>query len=229
MFQGFSQQTIDFMWGIRFNNSREWFLQHKNEYLEHFYQPMKELCTAVQTRFLSQRDDLQLNSKVSRIYRDARRVKYGGFYKDHLWLSLREPADDSFPRPAFYLEVRPEGYETGLVYWTEQPALMQHYRRTVQRAPEKLEQLAQYLNSQGNFILTGAEYKRSKGEVSDLLKPWFNRKEIIISRFYPYENNCPFFSQALTDVVVNDFVWLLPFFHYLQQVELDYHSFLLEN
>ena len=25
MFQGFSQQTNDFLWGIRFNNERSWF------------------------------------------------------------------------------------------------------------------------------------------------------------------------------------------------------------
>lgn len=32
MFQGFSQETIDFMWGIRFHNRREWFLEHKEIY-----------------------------------------------------------------------------------------------------------------------------------------------------------------------------------------------------
>ena len=25
MFQGYSQETVDFMWGIRFNNERGWF------------------------------------------------------------------------------------------------------------------------------------------------------------------------------------------------------------
>ena len=44
MFQGFSEQTVDFMWGIRFNNERAWFEAHKAEYLEHFYNPMKELA-----------------------------------------------------------------------------------------------------------------------------------------------------------------------------------------
>ena len=39
MFQGFSDVTIDFMWGIRFNNDRAWFNQHKQEYIDHFYSP----------------------------------------------------------------------------------------------------------------------------------------------------------------------------------------------
>ena len=29
MFQGYTQETVDFMWGIRFNNERGWFLEHK--------------------------------------------------------------------------------------------------------------------------------------------------------------------------------------------------------
>ena len=32
MFQGYSQEAVDFMWGIRFNNERGWFLAHKDDY-----------------------------------------------------------------------------------------------------------------------------------------------------------------------------------------------------
>lgn len=30
MFTGFTPETIDFLWGIRMNNNREWFLEHKS-------------------------------------------------------------------------------------------------------------------------------------------------------------------------------------------------------
>ena len=41
MFQGFSPETVDFLWGIRLNNNREWFLDHKKQYPETLYEPMK--------------------------------------------------------------------------------------------------------------------------------------------------------------------------------------------
>ena len=41
MFTGFTDETVDFMWGIRFNNERAWFEAHKEIYLTHFYQPMR--------------------------------------------------------------------------------------------------------------------------------------------------------------------------------------------
>ena len=43
MFTGFTDETVDFMWGIRFNNERSWFEAHKEIYVKEFYEPMKEL------------------------------------------------------------------------------------------------------------------------------------------------------------------------------------------
>ena len=31
MFTGFTDETVDFMWGIRFNNERSWFEAHKSK------------------------------------------------------------------------------------------------------------------------------------------------------------------------------------------------------
>ena len=44
MFQGFSAETVDFMWGIRFNNEKSWFEEHKREYLTYFQAPMRALA-----------------------------------------------------------------------------------------------------------------------------------------------------------------------------------------
>ena len=53
MFQGFPQSVVDFMWGIRFNNEKSWFEQHKQEYLDTFQRPMKALCDEVYERFIT--------------------------------------------------------------------------------------------------------------------------------------------------------------------------------
>ena len=43
MFEGFSPETVDFLWGIRMNNNREWFMENKKNYTQYLYEPMKEL------------------------------------------------------------------------------------------------------------------------------------------------------------------------------------------
>ncbi len=42
MFTGFTDATVDFLWGIRFNNERLWFEAHKEIYQKEFYNPMKD-------------------------------------------------------------------------------------------------------------------------------------------------------------------------------------------
>ena len=89
MFQGFSQQTNDFLWGIRFNNERSWFEAHKQEYLDYVQSPLRQLAQEVYARFSAAHEELPLMVRVSRIYRDARRLYGRGPYKSHLWFSLR--------------------------------------------------------------------------------------------------------------------------------------------
>ena len=43
-FTGFYPETIDFLWGIRLNNNREWFEAHKADYQRFLWEPMKRAC-----------------------------------------------------------------------------------------------------------------------------------------------------------------------------------------
>ena len=212
MFQGFSEETVRFLWELRLNNNRPWFLDHKQVYLDVLYQPMKELGAELQERMLERYPKLLLNLRVARIYRDARRVRDGRPYKDHLWLTLTDAVGPLGSVPVFYFEVAPEGYEYGLGYYCPKPALMGVYREKVLADPKKMERLVRRFNRQSLFQLFGEEYKRPKGEVSDLLKPWFNRKQIGLSAAFPPDET--FFSPALAERVTEGFAWLMPFYRY---------------
>lgn len=43
MFQGFYEETIQFLWELRLHNQRPWFQAHKQDYLDYLYNPMKEM------------------------------------------------------------------------------------------------------------------------------------------------------------------------------------------
>ena len=97
MFQGFSQEAVDFLWGIRFNNERGWFEARKEEYLTLVAGPMRELGEQVHAAVEEEFPKLGLNLHVSRIYRDARRLYGRGPYKDHLWFTLRRQSNGPYP------------------------------------------------------------------------------------------------------------------------------------
>lgn len=219
MFQGFSQETIQFLWGIRFNNERPWFNAHKQDYIQHLYEPLKELAADVQERMIALYPDAQFNIKVTRIYRDARRLYGRGPYKEHLWFGMRAPVEPETPAPSFYFEISPDGYSYGMGYYCPKPYLMEKYRRKILREPEKLETLARRLKRRPDIVLEGEEYKRSKGDVSDLLKPWFNRKWVELNAFHPFDDR--YDKPALVDDIVDAFCFLMPYYEYFMELGLE--------
>ena len=173
MFQGFSGATVDFMWGIRFNNEKGWFEAHKEEYLTTFQRPMKALADEVYGAFTDRHPDLDLICKVSRIYRDARRLFGRGPYKDHLWLSLTRPHEEGCAEPVFWFELGPEGYSYGMGFWQAPAVTMAKFRARMDREPKAMEKLARRFQKQDVFVLEGEDYKRPKAAPSRLLTPWY--------------------------------------------------------
>ena len=100
MFNGFSEQTIDFLWGIRLNNEKSWFESHKEEYKRVLEQPMKALASEVYKAFNEKYPELGLFCYLSRIYRDARRLFGRGPYKDCLWFTLARGETGSKSHPS---------------------------------------------------------------------------------------------------------------------------------
>ena len=98
MFEGFSPETIDFLWGIRMNNNRPWFQEHKQEYTNYLYEPMKALGAQIFQPFL---DVPGMELKISRIYRDAR-LHPPTPYKESLWICIRRHVDMWSQHPALF-------------------------------------------------------------------------------------------------------------------------------
>ena len=113
MFEGFSPETIDFLWGIRMNNNREWFLQHKKEYVDTLYEPMKALGKDLFQPFLERPGNLL---KVSRIYRDAR-LHHPLPYKESLWICIRQDVAWWAENPCLYFEINPDRVHYGFFWW----------------------------------------------------------------------------------------------------------------
>ena len=51
MFTGYTDQTVDVFWGIRFNNDRAWFAEHKQEFQDAVMTPTKALAGTFTTGF----------------------------------------------------------------------------------------------------------------------------------------------------------------------------------
>ena len=162
MFTGFTDETVDFMWGIRFNNERSWFEAHKDIYLTQFYQPMKELGAEMYDFIREKRPDYGLISKTTRIYRDARRLHGRGPYKDSLWFSVEQPSEQWTAHPTLWFELSPDGWTCGMGYYMPKPVTMAKLRARIDRDPGTMEALTRRLNGQQELTLETEDYKRPR-------------------------------------------------------------------
>ena len=167
MFNGFSARTIDFMWELRFNNRKDWFEGHKENYKRDFLNPMKELGSEVFERVIDKCGDRGFIHKVSRIYKDARRVHDGEPYRTHLWFSIEKPSEEWTFSPVFWFQLEPEEWSCGLGYYQAKPSTMAKFRARLDSDPKKFEALISPLSKQTEFVLDGPEYAHKKTAPTD--------------------------------------------------------------
>lgn len=216
MFQGFSPETIDFLWGIRMNNERDWFLAHKSQYVNTLYEPMKELGQAVFAPFLDSPGNVL---KVSRIYRDAR-LHHPLPYKESLWLCIRKEVDWWAEHPCLYFEIRPEGGSGGLFWYKPRPAALERFRKEIAAQPDRFLTLAESAQAATGDPLTAECYKRPKPAPDERLTPYFSWKGLIAcDRAYPVGE--ALFDTGLDQVLLEQFGHLRDLYEYFSGISLD--------
>ncbi len=218
MFTGFTKKSTEFLWGIRLNNNKEWFLENKQTYLDFIQKPMRDLADDVWT-LIADKNQLDISYRVARIYRDARRVKSGGLYKDRLWFSLEKEHEDWQATPVFFFEIAPEGYTYGLGYYMAGADTMKKFRARLDANPAEFERIASDLKTQNKFELTGDEYSRKKAEKEGLLAEWYNRKTLamILER----KGHAKLYSPKFTKTLCDDFQTLVPLYNFFWSLEGD--------
>jgi len=220
MFSGFTDETVDFMWGIRFNNERTWFEAHKDIYLTQFYGPMKELGDELYEFLAEKRPDHGLIRKVTRIYRDARRLHGRGPYKESLWFSVEQPAEEWTAHPTFWFELMPEGWTCGMGYYMPKPVTMMKLRARIDRDPRPMEALMAGLAGQEELVLETQDYKRPKAPApSPALEPWYRAKSFSV--LHQDKLTDDLFSRDIVERLKRDFTFLLPWYDYFVTLDGD--------
>ena len=169
MFEGFSPETVDFLWGIRMNNNREWFLEHKKNYVNYLYEPMKALGKDLFTPFLDRPGNLL---KVSRIYRDAR-LHHPLPYKESLWICIRRDVEWWAENPCLYFEIRPEGVSYGFCLWRPRPSTLEAMRKRWAENPNEILDLLKKTEKATGVPVTADLYKRPKEAPCEKLAPLY--------------------------------------------------------
>ena len=219
MFQGFTDETFDFLTAIGFNNNTEFFHGNHDWYLRAVREPCLQLAEALSgvAEEVDEAIERRPNRVVSRINRDLRYSRDKSPYRDRMWLSFQRPAEVKYTAPGLYFEITPRGASCGLGFYEAERLRMNGLRRLLRVEPEAFLSLWQPLNDDYVTMLDG--YKRMKlpEGLDPALRDWYR-----VRRFYLDREMDDFRllkSPELVDWLAGCFRQLAPFYRYIAAIE----------
>ena len=212
MFHGYSPETVDFLWGIRLNNNREWFLENKKHYTEYLYEPTKALGAHLYEPF---QDTPGILCKVSRIYRDAR-MHPPVPYKESLWICIRRDVEWWAENPCLYFEINPDGVDYGFFFWRVKPVRMEEFRKEIARDPDTFLAVVERVERDTGVTITAEEYKRPKPCADPRLERFYRWKGQIGCTVHEDFSEATF-GPGLGDRVRDFLTAAMPLMEYMQR------------
>lgn len=207
-FTGFYPETIDFLWGIRLNNNREWFEAHKADYQRFLWEPMKALAADVEAAFTGVEG---LRMRVSRIYRDMR-MHPPVPYKETSWMCLRHDGASWLEHPCLFFELTSEGYSYGLLLWNPRAAAMERWRTQLGDRTEEFLQMAARAERETGLRLGGRAYIRPKQTPDERLAAYYSLRNVSMMRECPLGDEL--YTPRLAETVRDTLHALLPLYEF---------------
>jgi uncharacterized protein (TIGR02453 family) len=134
-FSAFPEQTLRFLAGIGFENSREWFEANRELYEAGYIEPARRFVESVGPRLKKVspgvRFEPKVNGSISRINRDVRFSRDKSPYKDHLDIWFWHGDKKGWDRPGFYLRIAPKTIYLGSGMHMLEGELLERFRKAV--------------------------------------------------------------------------------------------------
>jgi uncharacterized protein (TIGR02453 family) len=205
---------LQFLQRLENNNNREWFNNHKTEFLQH-KENLKFFFNSVLAD-LSQHDQIE-KLKIFRIYRDIRFSKNKLPYKTHFAASYRRVKPQL--RGGYYIHIKPNDKSfiaTG--FWNPEKNDLLRIRKELERDADELRDIIKNKTLSKTWgELRGDELKTAPRDFDkehpdiDLIR----KKQFIFSRKFT-DNEV--LSAHFKDNIEKSFLAIRPFFNYMSDV-----------
>jgi len=165
-FSGFTRETVHFFRGLKKNNDRAWFEQHRAVYENDVLAPARAFVVALGARLKSFAPRLvavpKVNGSIFRLNRDTRFSLDPSPYKTNLGLYFWEGTSSRMDASGFYFHVEPPDLMLGGGVYMIPPLLLGRYRKAVvhPRFGRDLARIIADLTASGALTIGGTHYKR---------------------------------------------------------------------
>ena len=205
--------SLEFLKKIEKNNNREWFAEHKKEFLT-IEKSVKEFFNEIYVDF--QKDDSLEKIQFYRIYRDVRFSKDKTPYNKHLSVSFTRTKPSL--RGGYYLRIENDASFVGGGFWDPNKDDLLRIRKELELDASELRDII----SQPNFVkhfgtLQGEELKSAPRDFDknhpniDLIR----KKQFLVGRQF---TNAAVLAPNFKEEVIETFKAMRPFFNYMSDV-----------
>ena len=211
----FSEATLDFMALNRVMNSREWFHEHRNEYLSLVVEPIAELVEDMAPEMWKIDPSLiiipKVGKSISRIWRDTRRGPELPIYRDVMWITLLRAKYEGYP--SFWFEFSPRRLRWGCGWYQTDPAIMDCIRGMIlSHDPDWRAALAAF-EAQKVFRLDDERYKRSRHpDAPENERAWLDQKSLCLTHEETKLDRL--YSDKLAAALTRDFRRIAPVYEF---------------
>ena len=211
----FSEATLDFMALNRVMNSREWFHEHRDEYLSLVVEPIAELVEDMAPEMWKIDPSLiiipKVGKSISRIWRDTRRGPELPIYRDVMWITLLRAKYEGYP--SFWFEFSPRCLRWGCGWYQTDPAIMDCIRGMIlSHDPDWRAALAAF-EAQKVFRLDGERYKRSRHpDAPENERAWLDQKSLCLTHEETKLDRL--YSDKLAAALTRDFRRIAPVYEF---------------
>ena len=211
----FTEETLDFMALNRVMDSREWFHQHRGEYLRLVVEPMAELVEDMAPAMWKIDPSLiiipKVGKSISRIWRDTRRGPGLPIYRDVMWITLLRAKYEGYP--SFWFEFSPRCLRWGCGWYQTDPAIMECIRGMIlAHDPDWLAALEAF-EKQRVFSLEDERYKRTRHpDAPEYERSWLDQKSLCLT--HEETGLDLLYSDKLSGTLTRDFGRIVPVYDF---------------
>ena len=179
-YNGIKPKTLFLAAQNKFENSRMFYEEHKQELKEGFTIPMRQIAAQIAPQLYELDDKVMTDpvKMVSRFFRDTRFSKYKHLYRDNLWIMFMRNKHEWQQYPCMWFEVTQNYWSYGVgMFWVD-ATYLELYRKALIERPQE------FLKAVKDAEKTGAMYspefykKPKPGDPIPEIEPYYHIKNL---------------------------------------------------
>jgi len=217
-FKGFSKLTFNFLITLKENNTKSWFVEHRDKFEKDVLLPLQNLVMDLSGFMLGIDPAFEttpvLSKTISRIHRDTRFTKDKSPYRANMWVVFKRRTQDWKIHPGYFFEIFPDWYRFGMGFYSATHVTMDRIRAYIDEKPANFMKEISLLEKQNLFVAEGEMYKKIlKPDLPPSLQNWYQRKNIYLVCNRKIDDLI--FSTELVDELMAGFGVLAPLYQFL--------------